>query len=323
MSRDKLISVIVPVCNTEQYIERSIYSIINQTYKNMEIICVDDGSTDMSSAILDRLSQKDRRIKVIHKKKEGVSEARNVALLEAKGDYIGFVDSDDYVAPDYYEKLTHILENDIVDIAACSYYIDNAGNITTAQNKKKVPQEIMKIKEFLPYIYERDTYKGVASYLWTRLIRKEIIKGNSNNLEVQFRKEFAGLDDIVFVAELNLRSKNIQYIDVPLYYYFQRDGSIGHDNINQLNTLEWVRAYEWILDEYKKHDINKDILDIIWRMYIYRCGKLLETAIEIQDIDKVHILQRKIKKGFITYARTNMEHLDRIQWILQLLLYNQ
>ena len=132
MKEEKKISIAIPVYNTEKYLERCIYSILNQTYKNLEVICVDDGSTDLSGKILDRLSQEDSRLKILHKKNEGVSIARNLALLEAKGEYIGFIDSDDYVAPDYYEKLIDVLDNTTVDIVTCNYFFDYSGSIVRA-----------------------------------------------------------------------------------------------------------------------------------------------------------------------------------------------
>ena len=108
---EKLISVIVPVYNVEEYVEKCVLSIINQTYKNLEIILVDDGSTDNSGKICDEIAIKDNRIKVIHKKNGGLSDARNVGIDIAKGDYLGFVDSDDYIDPDMYSILLNNMNN--------------------------------------------------------------------------------------------------------------------------------------------------------------------------------------------------------------------
>ena len=324
MKEEKKISIAIPVYNTEKYLERCIYSILNQTYKNLEVICVDDGSTDLSGKILDRLSQEDSRLKILHKKNEGVSIARNLALLEAKGEYIGFIDSDDYVAPDYYEKLIDVLDNTTVDIVTCSYFFDYSGSIVRAENKNYVPQNPLNTQEFLPYIYERDLYKGVASYLWTKLIRRELIKQKCDKLDIYFRKEYEGADDVVFLAELYMKSTSIQYLDIPLYYYFQREGSIVHIDSADMewnwNTMKWVESYEWILSKYQYQGINEHTLDIIKRMYVYRCGKLLELAKKNHDNEKMCILQKKIRNELLTYIKMNMEHLDRVQWIIGLLI---
>ena len=113
---EKLISVIVPVYNVEEYVEKCVLSIINQTYKNLEIILVDDGSTDNSGKICDEIAIKDNRIKVIHKKNGGLSDARNVGIDIAKGDYLGFVDSDDYIDPDMYSILLNNMNLSLIHI---------------------------------------------------------------------------------------------------------------------------------------------------------------------------------------------------------------
>ena len=108
---DKLISVIVPIYNVEKYLTKCIESIINQTYKNLEIILVDDGSPDKSPIICDEYAKKDNRIKVIHKKNGGLSDARNYGMSLATGEYISFIDSDDYVTDDYIMTLYSLIEN--------------------------------------------------------------------------------------------------------------------------------------------------------------------------------------------------------------------
>ena len=117
-----LISIIVPVYNVEQYLRKCIESIKNQTYTNIEIIIVDDGSTDNSGAICDELKQTDNRIQVLHKKNGGLSDARNAGLKIAKGEFVGFVDSDDYIKEDMFETLYKLNKEHHSDIAIVSYY---------------------------------------------------------------------------------------------------------------------------------------------------------------------------------------------------------
>ena len=117
----KKISIIVPIFNIEKYLSRCLDSILEQTYKNLEVILVDDGSVDNSGMIADKYARKDQRIKVIHQVNQGVSAARNTGIDLATGDYIGFVDGDDYIEPDMYEILMRIIEEQQVDIAHCGY----------------------------------------------------------------------------------------------------------------------------------------------------------------------------------------------------------
>lgn len=125
-----LISVIIPVYNVEMYLEQCLDSVLSQTYHNLEVILVDDGSADTSGTICDQYKEKDARVKVIHKKNGGLSSARNAGLELAKGDWIGFVDSDDYLAPEMYEALLAIARTADADIALTYFQcVDRDGNL--------------------------------------------------------------------------------------------------------------------------------------------------------------------------------------------------
>ena len=131
----KKISVIVPIYNSEDYIDRCVRSIVEQSYKNIEIILVDDGSTDNSSMMCDEWAKNDKRVKVIHKENGGVSSARNEGLKIAKGDYISFVDSDDYIDKKMIEKMLNQMEKGNTDLVICNYepnhdFVDNMDGIT-------------------------------------------------------------------------------------------------------------------------------------------------------------------------------------------------
>ena len=137
---EKLVSVIIPAYNIEDYIGRCLDSIISQTYKNLEIIVVDDGSRDYTGEILDNYAKKDRRIKVIHKENGGVSSARNKGIEAAEGDYIGFIDGDDLIEPEMYKTLVDLLEEENADIAHCGYQMVFPDRIDYYHNtgKKKI-----------------------------------------------------------------------------------------------------------------------------------------------------------------------------------------
>ncbi len=318
---DKKISIIIPVYNTEKYVERSIRSVLGQTYRNMEIICIDDGSTDHSGAILDRLAAEDERMIVIHKVNEGVTEARNLALEKATGEYIGFVDSDDYINPAMYSELVSAIEKSEADIATCNYYMAYDSYAERTRNYRSVPETSMNIRDFLIYIYERDVYKGVAGYLWTRLFRSSLIKKKyESSLLVQFNNQFLGADDVAFVADVNMRARTIIYVDKPLYYYYQREGSIVHDEKKQFDTLFWIKAYEYLIDKYTEHEVNEDVLDMIKRMYVFRCGKLLEIARSTGDKEKTDMLSEKIRRYLEVYVRTNLNQLERVKWIVDMMV---
>ena len=157
MKEEKLISVIIPVYNVEKYLRRCIDSVINQTYKNLEIIIVDDGSTDNSSNICDEYTNKDSRVKVVHKENGGLSSARNVGIELAKGDLIAFVDSDDYIELEMYEKLKENMDKYDSDIAICQYY-----NSFKYSIKRQIGVEEEKIYEGKDMFFHMDEIKAIA-----------------------------------------------------------------------------------------------------------------------------------------------------------------
>lgn len=314
------ISIIVPVYNTKEYLRCCIESIQNQTYNNLEIICVDDGSTDGSGEILDELSREDNRLIVFHTENRGVANARNTGMLEANGEYIGFVDSDDYLDRDMFSRLVKEMDNPEVDIVTCRYYFDyNNGEIVPAVNQKSVPQDVVKALDFLPYMYERDTYKGVGAYLWTRLFRTRLIKADNQSLLLSFMTDITGYDDVVFNAKAMLRCNKIVYIDKPLYYYVQRENSIMHSNYKIKSTMKWVEAYRRTIGLFKENSVSTQTLDYVVRMYVYRCGKTLEDMLGEDAGEDVKILQEEIKKYLDVYMQTNKEYPERIEWANKLL----
>lgn len=315
------VSIIIPVYNTEKYLEKCIKSVCNQTYQNLEIICVDDGSTDESGRILDRFAQVDKRIKVMHKANEGVSAARNDGLRIATGEWIGFVDSDDYIAEDMYEIMLKSNENHRADIISCGYYMDYVEYCVVAANKKEVPTEAVETKQFLRYIYERDCYKGVASYLWTRLISRELLYCEDASLRHEFSKDFDVSEDLVFLAEVMQESKYSLYVEKPMYHYLQRENSACHDEKKQLATLSWVRAYLRIIEILEQTQVDTYTYNLIVRMMVYRCGKFMEIAIQYQEKKSYDWLKNIVNQYFHIYKLANEQFPDRIEWLADLLNY--
>ena len=139
----KKISIIVPIYNIEKYLPRCLDSILAQTYKNLEVILVDDGSVDNSGMIADKYARNDQRIIVIHQVNKGVSAARNAGLDLATGDYIGFVDGDDYIEPDMYEILMRIIDEQQVDIAHCGYQMVYPSRIDYYYNTREKRTQVL------------------------------------------------------------------------------------------------------------------------------------------------------------------------------------
>ena len=267
----KLISVIVPVYNVEKYLEKCVKSIIGQTYKNLEIILVDDGSTDSSGKMCDEISKTDDRIKVIHKKNGGLSDARNAALKIAKGDYFGFVDSDDYIATDMFETLCNLLENNNSDISIVSYYeIYNDKLIGVRDSKDLVNfNKLDAMKELL-------MDSRIQSYAWNKLFKRDLFNG----LEFPTGKNF---EDIATTLLLFEKANKVTLLEEPKYYYLRRDDSIvGVRNYKTyMDYLEVIYdKYLYLKDKYPEIEIYNAYNYLINMIWVY-------SIISAFDLDTV------------------------------------
>ncbi len=208
-----MISVIVPVYNVEKYLEKCVKSVQKQTYRALEIILVDDGSTDESGKICDELKKKDDRIKVIHQKNQGLSAARNTGLEQAKGEYVAFIDSDDYIEKEMYERMLFALENNSADICMCGYkMVNEQGHIL--------------MKE----IFENKVYRGaeiietfvlpLKTAAWNKLIKRESIMDN------RFPHGRIHGEDLVFFSSYFTEKIKLVTVDYLGYSYVKHSNSI-------------------------------------------------------------------------------------------------
>lgn len=234
---EELLSVIVPVYNVKDYLAKCLNSIINQTYKNLEIICINDGSTDGSDQILIEYAKKDLRIKVVHQSNSGLSAARNKGIKLAKGKYIAFVDSDDYINQEIYSLCIPLFLLDIdivifsVKIIVENFGIDKKDDYyfqVHQQNKITVTPKILKNENVMS---------------WNKIYKAEIIKQNSLHF-------YEGLwyEDVGFYWQYMSFVKNAYYLDNKLYNYVRHPGSImhltflGHDK-----SLDYLKVYANLL----------------------------------------------------------------------------
>lgn len=227
--QEPLISIIVAVYNVEMYLKRCIDSILAQSYTHLEILLVDDGSTDDSPQICEDYAKKDKRVKVFHKKNEGQSIARNTALDNSTGQYIAFVDSDDYVSPYFIEKLYNSITTHNADIAACEFdmVLESGG-----KKKKKYIKESGVVGGNDIWQMETTDYYMFCVALWNKLYKSEIWK----NLRLK-EKKYA--EDSFAMTEYVKAAKRIAILNEPLYYYYQRENSEVHNfTVKNLDSAE-------------------------------------------------------------------------------------
>ena len=209
-----LLSIIVPVYKVENYLQKCIDSILAQTFTDFELILVDDGSPDNCPALCDAAAAKDARIRVLHQKNGGLSAARNAGLDVARGEWIGFVDSDDYIAPEMYEILYKAVQSTGADLALCDYVkVDETGALCT-QTHVAVPQKSLTGRELL-----QKAYWTTVQIAWNKLYHRTIF--------AQLRYPVGKLNEDFFVIpEICLNTQKAVVVPDVLYYYVQRGDSI-------------------------------------------------------------------------------------------------
>ncbi len=212
-----LISIIVPVYQVEKYLEKCINSIINQTYKNLEIILVDDGSTDNCPSICNHFQTEDTRIKVIHQENGGLSHARNVGLEISTGDFFGFVDSDDWIEPNMYEVLMSALQETDADIVVCNHLEETDDSIPIPITSNSLEKKLYLPKETLKKIISGENL--TLYYVWNKLYKKSIL----SNIRFPTNKIH---EDILWSPQIIGNSRLILSINRPLYHYIIRPGSL-------------------------------------------------------------------------------------------------
>ncbi|MCI6191164.1 MAG: glycosyltransferase [Clostridium sp.] len=245
-----MVSIIIPVYNVEEYIEECLKSILNQTYKDIELLIVDDGSTDNSIKIIKRYESKFEKIKIFTQKNKGASEARNLALKYAIGEFILFIDSDDFLEPTMIEKMVNKAEKYNSDVTICGYCLyyskDNVKNkIFTYGTEKKDNLSPLEVVDMML------NYK-LQGQPWNKLFKKDILINNKFAFE-----SGRYIEDIFPIFKIILKSNNISFIDEPLYYYRQRITSSMNEKSKKLADDYFYAMYS-IMKYIKKENIKVD-----------------------------------------------------------------
>lgn len=301
-----MISIIVPVYNVEKYLSKCIDSILAQTYKNFELILVDDGSPDRCGDICDTYA-KDERVIVIHQKNQGVSAARNAGLKIAKGEYIGFVDPDDWIDSHMYEDMYKVFKMNQVDLVICGYdYFDEDGNIDMNRQYVIKPNEFLTQKDVMYHF--SDMPPTIRHGVCNKLFRKKILQNQI------FKEGLHSSEDVLFLNEYALKTKNAIFIHKPYYKNLVRQGSATHGGLNIDSLADSFVAhdtmYRDIVGQYpnlKKHS-QAFLLDVCTLKYNEAKRKLDPTLMYGSEntIRRLKEMRNYIKKEAI-YAIFNKE----------------
>lgn len=270
MEQNILISVIVPVYNVEEYLPRCVDSILAQTYRNLEVILVDDGTKDNSDQICDAYAAKDSRIKVIHKKNGGLSSARNAGMDIAKGEYFGFVDSDDWIEPETYETMLGLaLKHDAKMVCGGRYDVDSAtGEKIVGLCPRK--EEVISGVDMLGRVFLWDQCDSAA---WDKLYHRSLFQ------EIRYPSGLICEDVAIFYRLVELTEK-VVLCDKPLYNYYHREGSITTSKISE-KTFHFQQHTDIIFPY-----IQKKYPEISKQAEYFRVRALVNSVIAVDLADE-------------------------------------
>ena len=316
---NSLVSIIVPAYNCEKYIGTCIESIVAQSYKNIEVIIIDDGSIDNTYEIIKKYITKDKRIKYFTQENSGPSVARNKGIEKSNGEYLIFVDSDDIIEKIYVEKLLNRIKSNSFDIACCGY-IDKSKYGVVKLNDFWINKDILNKQEFLECVCN-----GVGGVLWSKIFRKDIIIENN----IRMNPKIFMSEDLIFILEYCKYINKVGVINEYLYHYNRlNDSSISSNiDINYLeNYILLINKISELLTELKFDfdKINKikalKVQDLINKVLISETYKYLE----LKDKDKfVSNLKLILENDFIKKYKNQISNNNILNRISNILIINK
>ena len=292
MNDKPLISIIMPVYKVENYVGKTIESVLNQTYKNIEFFAIDDGSPDKSGEICDEYAKTDTRLHVIHQKNMGAPEARNSAIVKAKGDFLYFIDSDDYIEPKMLEEMVEYAKQNNLDLVITGFkmeYYQEGKEITYVT---KCPKKIYNLDDF-----KKEAYKyfdnSLLSLPWNKLFKRQIVVLN----DIRFPS--TKWDDHHFNMEYLKYVERVGFLDISMYHWFRsRIGSetmINYSDINMFNTRK--DHFNHILELYKSWNYMDESTET--SIYTYFANRVIQCVQELFDNKKLSHNEKKEKILFI------------------------
>lgn len=294
VSVSEIVSVIIPVYNAERHLSKCIGSITGQTHSQLDVIVIDDGSTDRSSDIAQAFADRDPRVRYLRQPNAGVSAARNAGLEIARGDYVSFVDADDWLEPDTFAKLVHEMLHHNADFVVCDYFVDHDSS-----------SRIRAVKD--RFYGEQDTAGGIETILgthnrfaWSRLFARDLIG------TIRFRTDLHWGEDTVFVIEVAKRARSSFFLNQALYHYVQSADSATRSIFNprRLSGLEMTD----VLEELVRVDYPQ-FVDFVVRTRINIVGELISDMFAAPDrapTDQVPKLRARLRQDLPRILRSRV-----------------
>ena len=256
------VSIIVPVYNARDYLERCVDSILNQEYTDLELLLVNDGSTDGSGELCENYRKTDPRVHVIHKENTGVSDSRNLAIRRARGKYLQFADSDDWMAPEAAKLLVRKAEETGCDMVIADFYRVIGDRVS---HKGDIEEDkVMTKEEFASHMMERpsDFYYGA---LWNKLYRRNIVEEH----QLSMNREISWCEDFMFNLEYLRYARSISALQIPIYYYVKRKGSLVSQSMNISKVIQMKLVVFEYYNNFYKHVLDEEDYEKN-RLQVYR-----------------------------------------------------
>jgi glycosyltransferase involved in cell wall biosynthesis len=311
-----MISIIIPVFNAEKFILKCLESILKQTFINYEVILVNDGSTDSSEEIIRSFIEEKYNWTLVSKVNEGVAVARNLGLEKSRGNYITFIDADDFVEANYLEKLYNSFSINNCNLSCCGYYDHSFYGVSKLNNYKSYSDKTIEVDEFIKLLFSQ-----IGGVLWDKMFDARIIKENKiqMNLEVYF------YEDSIFVLDYLNYTDKIRIIDEPLYNY-NRINEISFTSKIDYSWKENVKNYNQILpvklrllkcDEITiKSIVVKNIWNYIFTIFLYKLGDYSFT--KQYTIVKDMVTDSYFKVNYLSESKRNIEKPFRLFYKYQM-----
>lgn len=305
------LSIIVPCYNVEEYLPKCLESILNQTYKDFELICINDESSDKTLEIIEAYAKKDARVKIINQKKKGISVARNEGLKQSVGKYIGFVDSDDFIEPETYEVAIKTLEEKKADIVYWGTKIEVSETSNISEKTVRKVETYHKLKRTGLILGADEIINNVTFTIWNKLFKKEII--TENKIEFPLGRFF---EDNEFILKYLLFCNSMYCLDRLYYHYVQRKKSVMNSK-DDTRLLDRLYVFDNVLKFYDSKDklellnitLNKFFNDMFWNVLNNAVDKksilpAVENIINQIDNSKLnnHIVSKIQTKGIKSVA---------------------
>ena len=285
-----LVSIIIPVYQVEKYLDKCIASVVGQTYQNLQIILIDDGSADRSPAICDNWKEQDPRITVIHQPNGGLSRARNAGLKIATGEFVGFVDSDDWIEPQMVETLLSALQETDADIAVGGFegFAEDSKSITYVKSKS-TKRSLYSTEEALKRLLLLRGF--IRNFVWNKLYRRTVLSG------VAF-PEGRLYEDVTWTAQVIGNAKSLVCVEQIFYHYLHRPDSLSHDDRQFIRRLEdELELTELRLDYIHRHYSSLDKFAIL-RLQNLICRYYIDICLHFRHLDPDHKIRDDLRERF-------------------------